>query len=544
MNHFFKIILLISLISVSGYSQIRKVPQDYSSIQSAILAAHIGDTVMIDTGRYFENINFRGKSIVVASKYILTNDISFISKTIIDGSKPSHPDSASCVLLLSSEGEGAVLEGLTLTKGTGTPIKGYVEGGGVLLNKSNAIIKNNIIVENNVATGGGGIASWYGKPQILNNLIINNIGGYAAGIVLNWSDGIIKNNIVYHNIKTGPKWLTGGIMIWDSPGNPIIENNVVVGNISNTTAGGISITAVSKPVIRNNIVWGNRQATGKQITGATAGMVTFCDVEDKTDGTGNFCSFPVLSPDFFTLGDNSPCIDKGDTNSVYNDKNTVSQGTLRNDIGAFGGPGATLMNEFYLEDIYFSKKSLSFGTLDVGKEKSLNFEMLNLGTGILKIDSVQSSNELHIEIKDELHPVENDTVVVTWEPVLSGTFTDTVKIFHSYKEIENPQKIVLTGSANAVVSDLNNPVNAIETLDILPNPCTNGCIIKYKIHAGTFVTLGVYNLNGNLVDLLINSEVNAGDHECKFNRENLEDGIYILNLTTTDAVFKKKMIIE
>ena len=73
-------------------AQIHYVPQDFVSIQEAINAAVKGDTILVDTGRYYENINFKGKSIVVASKYLITSDTSYIRNTIIDGGQPVSKD--------------------------------------------------------------------------------------------------------------------------------------------------------------------------------------------------------------------------------------------------------------------------------------------------------------------------------------------------------------------------------------------------------------------------------------------------------------------
>ena len=40
------------------------VPDDFNSIQGAIDASENSDTILVDPGIYFENINFNGKSIV------------------------------------------------------------------------------------------------------------------------------------------------------------------------------------------------------------------------------------------------------------------------------------------------------------------------------------------------------------------------------------------------------------------------------------------------------------------------------------------------
>ena len=56
----------------------------YTIIQTAIDSSINGDTIIVSPGTYVENINFNGKNIVLASEFLLNNDTSYISSTIID----------------------------------------------------------------------------------------------------------------------------------------------------------------------------------------------------------------------------------------------------------------------------------------------------------------------------------------------------------------------------------------------------------------------------------------------------------------------------
>ncbi len=63
-------ILIFALLPFGLMSQILNIPQDYPTIQDGINNAVNGDTILVDEGTYYENINFKGKSVVVASRYI------------------------------------------------------------------------------------------------------------------------------------------------------------------------------------------------------------------------------------------------------------------------------------------------------------------------------------------------------------------------------------------------------------------------------------------------------------------------------------------
>ncbi|MBI3189545.1 MAG: hypothetical protein HYZ33_02740, partial [Ignavibacteriales bacterium] len=353
------------------------MPTSYPTIQSAILAAANGDTVLVDNGLYAENINYRGKNIVVASRYIFTHNSFDILNTVIYGGSPVYEDTASCVLFISGEDSTAVLEGFTLTGGIGTNWKDehgttpYVEGGGILIQYSSPTIQNNRIINNEAirmfpnsrSAGGGAIRSGDSNPNILNNYISSNKGMYGGGIVLNYSGAIIKNNViennsVYQAVASAPTFGGGGIWSVGASTNPkVFENNTIVGNSSSGTGstiagfgGGIFLSGVAD--VHNNIIWNNTQVTGKQFYFSQSFPVNIAynDIQNENSLATNINVDPLFANTEYHLSNTSPCIDAGDSLLIYNDPSdpvssemaqSFSQGTIRNDIGAFGGPGRT-----------------------------------------------------------------------------------------------------------------------------------------------------------------------------------------------------------
>ncbi|SVC36787.1 uncharacterized protein METZ01_LOCUS289641, partial [marine metagenome] len=81
----------------------------YGTIQKGINVANTGDIVLLSDGTYLESINYNGKTITVASHYIVDGLESHIENTIIDGENVRR-----CVTI---DGTGSALKGLTITKG-------------------------------------------------------------------------------------------------------------------------------------------------------------------------------------------------------------------------------------------------------------------------------------------------------------------------------------------------------------------------------------------------------------------------------------------
>jgi len=354
--------LFFLLSSLTAFSQIIRIPDDQPTIQAGIDASENGDTVLVMPGTYFENLNLKGKNILLGSLFITTGDLSHVGTTIINGSMPAHPDTASCILIIRGEDSTCVIAGFTITGGQGTrwedehgPGRWYTEGGGILIQNAAPTIRNNIITGNEavrkgtrtVSAGGGAIRCGDGNPHILNNMIISNKGLYGGGIVLNYSGAVIRNNVIARNTG-GQDYGGGGIWLNGSGVKPrLIENNTITQNTSTTYGGGVEASFGSSGTYVNNIIYGNSAPTKPQVNGTP--RMTYSDIQGGYTGTGNFDDNPRFSGATYALPDDSHCIDAGNPDAGYNDPEdpqhqglarNPAKGTLRNDMGAYGGQGS------------------------------------------------------------------------------------------------------------------------------------------------------------------------------------------------------------
>ena len=180
------LLMVFLAVPTFGYSATHYVPDNFSTIQAAISASQNGDTVIVRSGQYVENIDFLGKAITVKSE-------SGPDVTTIDGNQ-----SGSVVSFKNGEGSNSVLEGFEITNGTGTGSLPFVIGGGIYCNNASPTVTGNIITKNSAEEDGGGIYCYNSSIALTDNTISKNWlnGPFGAdGISCSGSSPVMVNNV-------------------------------------------------------------------------------------------------------------------------------------------------------------------------------------------------------------------------------------------------------------------------------------------------------------------------------------------------------------
>jgi hypothetical protein len=76
-----------------------------------------------------------------------------------------------------------------------------------------------------------------------------------------------------------------------------------------------------------------------------------------------------------------------------------------------------------------------------------------------------------------------------------------------------------------------------------PNPFNPSTTIRYGLPNRSQVTLTVHNAIGQQVAQLVNGEVEAGDHEIRFDGNNLASGVYFCRLSAGTFVETKRLLL-
>ncbi len=189
-----KFVIIFIACASMAWAAVLFIPEDFATIQEGINAAEEGDTVLVSPGRYFEQINFNGKSLLLASLYTTTGYPGYITATLIDGS-----GSGSVVTFNHNEGPESIIAGFSITNGLAA------NGGGLFISQSSPTIKNCLISGNLADGNGGGMVCYFtSRPLLLNTTLSGNSAGANGGGIFcrdNSRPGFV-NSIVFDNFLT------------------------------------------------------------------------------------------------------------------------------------------------------------------------------------------------------------------------------------------------------------------------------------------------------------------------------------------------------
>ena len=223
---------IIVAIGSLAFGESIAVPKDAKTIQEAIDLAQGDDIILVGPGRYNEAINFNGKAITLKST-------DGASATTIDAWNLHD----SVVKFKSGEGPSTVLEGFTITGGTGNRDlygKNETVGGGLLCLHSSPTVRSCIIVNNsatyqgggiyngdrsntiiinckirsNVSEQGGGLYNSRGAPELRKSEISDNVAKYGGGGMYNFGSSIRVVTCTFRHNRA--EYNGGGVYDYDN----------------------------------------------------------------------------------------------------------------------------------------------------------------------------------------------------------------------------------------------------------------------------------------------------------------------------------------
>lgn len=341
--------ILVMILSSLAYSAVVHVPGDRPTIQSAVISAQEGDTVLVAPGEYVENVYANGKGFALISE-------SGAAATTI---RPANP-AARTIYLPHNEGHNFILKGFTFTGSNAyicveadSGISGIYDNvfednnsdaGTLVLGHGGGVVLNNIFRNNSSSEQGGAIQVTSRIPMLIaDNIVTGNTAFYGAGIYLpgaRWA--VVRNNLIVDNHATS---YGGGIYLANSDAFfTIIHDNTIVNCTSgNNSGGGICFRGCEDDFAYNNIIVGCG-GYGIWVANTSRCYFDYNCLSNNLPGNyhGEYQGVPtgtnelLIDPQFvggmpfsYELSPASPCVDAGNPDSRYFD---LAGG--RNDIGA------------------------------------------------------------------------------------------------------------------------------------------------------------------------------------------------------------------
>ncbi len=585
-------ILFLLVLSTFLSATILNVPGSYHYISLAIIAAVDGDTVLVQPGNYNGVINFDGKAILVTSIYLFTNNEADIYHTRLQG---NYSD-ASLISFINGEGEDTVLNGFTITNG-GTP----AQGGAIICTGSSPTFTNLRLIDNQ-ATSGGAIFASSAFPTMINCLIASNTGGDYGGAIYLELGGITLQSCEFSENFCGGDDVTGRAgAIFSSESSINCTDTNFIGNSSQAHGGAIylsyssgdfyhcqfinnsalgnvggmyfynsthlnvinctfygntgadagalryfhNVALTDIPIILNTVCWNNSpsELTFSPDNLLNEIIIAYCDLEggqeaivtnDNVNITwldGNIDANPLfISPDynFFALQNDSPCIDTG---MDYFEYNSIIYLDLADDeyIGAAPELGAAET------DPDNPPVLAMFASNIAGGEAPLAVQFTDNSLGEIDEWQWDFDNDGEIDSGDQspLWTYEEAGTYSVKLTIISGEQTDyslMVDLIVVIPPSDNDDDFIAPAQAG---------------ITVFPNPFNPRTAINYNLQNDSEIQLAVYNIKGQLIEVLFEGTQSAGDHFCSWDAQDNVAGIYFFRLhTATEDYYQKAILLK
>ena len=477
---------------------IRNVPSTYATIQLALSACVTGDTVLVQTGTYFENITWPGvNSIVLLSAGDSSN-------TIIDG------NAAGRVLTFSSAAidTATVVHGFKITNGR--LYASHSDGGGVYCSNSSPLILECNITGNRLDS----TAQWC----------------YGAGVMLSNSDAVFRNSSIRNNVTVSTSWAYGGGVHCTSNSIPVFDNCIIEGNYLTGNGwaygAGIYMTQNSSAQLTNTIILGNHSNDASRCyggglyaeSGSSPVLTNVRITENIMDGSAIWYYGGGV---YFTGTNTNPVL----MNVTVAD-NVRSNGSTISGSGMHAGNTAvvTITNSIFWNNNSGAEFDVSGATVNI------NYSCIRNGfTGTGNISSTPmfaAASDYHLQL--------------TSPCINAGTLAGAPTF-----DLENnprPQPALSNPDMGCYEIDQTiTEVNATEklfTISVYPNPVSDVCTI-YNLQC-TIERIEFYDAAGEQV---FSQQLNAkSQKQISINVSSLASGIYICRIVWGSQSISRKIV--
>ncbi len=454
---------------------------------------------------------------------------------------------------------------------------------GFVLGCENGGLLEGIKVHHNIAynngqrgfwVAGAGIGPKYSLKNIMfyeNKSYDNGFGIEIGGFAGTTMDSIeFYNNLIYRNKNAGIRITRYGEPSVDymlknvSIINNTIYGNGTLGNGWDADNGGINIFNFipENMMIRNNIYSENAVGTIHVAPEIPSDSVSidynffdgFQNLVDERAGTNAVYGDPLFlnsSMNDYHLQTDSPAVDKGDPQAKYNDPEDPdnngyalypAQGTLRNDMGAYGGPFASSW------DLAASVAPPSIPILisPCNRATDVPTTLLLTWNGPWGATSCR----LQVSVNSDYSSLLIDTAIIGQSCGIRDlqnhtTYYWRVKASNAggTSSYSSTSQFATIGPDHVEEFDFNPPFN-YTLYQNYPNPFNQNTTIQFSLPKMSPVKLSILNSLGMEIEVLMNQVLPSGNYHTQWVPHSKANGIYFYQLRTSEFIDIKKLILH
>ena len=474
------------------------------------------------------------------------------------------------------------------------PLAGFVDLDGTTNFDTSTVTVFQILSEGNGASGRTFHFDnvWTGSPDfdVIAPNTPENVGGVPATYynLVTWSDVSGESDELYHVFASSDP-----ITSSDAAGVELVASNVLEGSQAavhylsapledtpvsyyyavqcvdaagngselGVSSGSITNTALGIPTISLDVP-SNFTADGDLsewegimpfVINPTTGHVATGAVDNDNDLTGTV--YLAVDDDYLYFA-----ADVVDDSYYFGDGDWWNQDALQLFIGLYNltGPKHSSIKRGDEPDyiLYANEATLQLdisngGSLSAPGTDSYYFEGFNpdyATEGRVSLDAIAEANG-----DARFHPVNGMRIPIDiyFHDNDNGTWEGNVgfSAFSTDQQWNNPGEWAHTwiGDQSEVVAvdDNENKLNAEEfaLYPNYPNPFNPSTTIRFSLPEDQLVSLSIFNLRGQLVELLLNDRRSAGEHIINWNAGNLASGVYIYQIRSSGKSITQKMIL-
>jgi hypothetical protein len=282
------------------------------------------------------------------------------------------------------------------------------------------------------------------------------------------------------------------------------------------------------------------------------GFRNFLNEKAGTNAVYGSPSFVDTLMNDYHLQDTSTAIDKGDPDQQYNDPEDTNKpgyamypayGTIRNDMGAYGGPFASCWNPASYASIPTAPVLVSPFNGATGVPTTL----------LLGWNGPWGATSYHLQVSASS---DFSSLVIDTSNIVGSSFgiRDLVSNMQYYWRIK-ATNAAGTGSYTNIWSfttagptsleQLSSNISNASTLyQNYPNPFSQFTTIEFSLSKGSPVKLTIFDSQGAEVEVLVNQYLPTGYYCTKWNPHDNAGGVYFCHLQTSGFIGTKKLLLQ